>query len=533
MIGLLNIYLDQNLEYSWRRASEVVAKTQGRGTNHARRIREWVLGFLKRRDLPLHQLNWKRLTILDDEDIAEDIKTRMMEKGKGFMKAEDVVEIVASPEIQEVFAQKGVTKPSISVRTAHRWLEKMGWTYGKLKHGLYLDGHERPDVVEYRQQFVERWMGHERRFHRWDHNGTELPRPNGFPVPGAIGRFRLILVTHDESTFFQNDERNTGWSHTTSKSLPKAKGNGQSLMVSDFLTPDWGRLRDDDQFTSHIFTSTREARVIFKAGKNRDGFFDADDLLQQVDKAIDIFEGRTNGWAQGLFLFDNAPSHRRRAPDAISARNMVKGPKEGWTHQPNGLRMRDGTLPNGKHQSFYFPDDHPSMPGWFKGMEVIIRERGLWPADRDLLAQCPLGSGCPPDRTDCCCRRILFLQPDFVSQKSQLQELVESRGHLCDFYPKYHCELNFIEQYWGAAKLRFRMAGRATTINEMERKVIQCLDDIPLLHIRRYANRSARFISAYHAGLSGSQAVWANRKYHSHRTLPPEIIAEVRRSVMP
>jgi hypothetical protein len=77
-------------------------------------------------------------------------------------------------------------------------------------------------------------------------------------------------------------------------------------------------------FISHIFI-TREARIIFKAGKNRDGWFDADDLLQQVDKAIDIFEGLTKGSAQGLFLFDNAPSHQKRAPDAISARNMVKG----------------------------------------------------------------------------------------------------------------------------------------------------------------------------------------------------------------
>ena len=47
-----------------------------------------------------------------------------------------------------------------------------------------------------------------------------------------------------------------------------------------------------------------------------------------------------------------------------------------------------------------------------------------------------------------------------------------------------------------------------------------------------YANRSARFISAYHAGLSGSQAAWANRKYHGHRTLPPDIIAEVRHSIL-
>ena len=34
-----------------------------------------------------------------------------------------------------------------------------------------------------------------------------------------------------------------------------------------------------------------------------------------------------------------------------------------------------------------------------------------------------------------------------MSQKLLLQERIKSRGHLCDFYPKYHCELNFIEQY--------------------------------------------------------------------------------------
>ena len=172
-------------------------------------------------------------------------------------------------------------------------------------------------------------------------------------------------------------------------------------------------------------------------------------------------------------------SLRRRNPLLTS----FAGPKEGWSHHPNGPRMRSGTLLNGEPQSFYFTDDHPSMPGWFKGMEVIIWERGLWPeGDLGLLAQCP-GFRCAPGRMDCCCRRILFLQPDFVSQKPQLQELVKSRGHLCDFYPKYHCELNFIEQYWGAAKLRFRVAGRAAGIDKMERKVIQCLDDVSLPQI--------------------------------------------------
>ena len=57
--------------------------------------------------------------------------------------------------------------------------------------------------------------------------------------------------------------------------------------------------------------SNSEARVLFKAGKNRDGWFAAEDLLKQVDHAIDIFEGKTNGRAMGLFLFDNALSHQK------------------------------------------------------------------------------------------------------------------------------------------------------------------------------------------------------------------------------
>jgi hypothetical protein len=146
--------------------------------------------------------------------------------------------------------------------------------------------------------------------------------------------------------------------------------------------------------------------------------------------------------------------------------------------------MRDGINPlTGDPQSFYFPDDHPNYPGWFKGMEQIIRERGLWP-EGGLPVECT-GPKRPEGQASCCCRHILYTQPDFASQKPLLQEYVESRGHLCDFYPKYHCELNFIEQYWGAAKLRFRVAGRARTLNEMQKKMLGCLDDIPLEQIQR------------------------------------------------
>ena len=214
--------------------------------------------------------------------------------------------------------------------------------------------------------------------------------------------------------------------------------------------------------------------------------------------------------------------------------------------------MREGTNPlTGDKQSFYHPDDHPNMPGWFKGIEQIIQERGLWP-EAGLLAECP-ESKCPPNRDNCCCRSLLFKQPDFVSQKSELQEFVESHGHLCDFYPKYHCEMNFIEQYWGAAKLCFCRKSSKHWWHEKESTGLSgwcshytnlsvCLDFSCSNHcilkllcdcVYRYANRSAWFIHAYGEGLTGAQAAWANKRYHSHHTLPLDMIREVKNSILP
>ena len=46
----------------------------------------------------------------------------------------------------------------------------------------------------------------------------------------------------------------------------------------------------------------------------------------------------------------------------------------------------------------------------------------------------------------------------------------------------------------------------------------------------RYANWSARFIHSYGEGLTGSQAAWANQKYHGHRTLPLEIVTQLKQA---
>jgi hypothetical protein len=59
-------------------------------------------------------------------------------------------------------------------------------------------------------------------------------------------------------------------------------------------------------------------------------------MLVEVERAIDIFEWKTHKWATGLFLFDSAPSHQKRAADALSARKMPKQPSPGWTYHKDG-----------------------------------------------------------------------------------------------------------------------------------------------------------------------------------------------------
>jgi hypothetical protein len=240
MIGVLNLFLDPGLSYTWREASMVVAKAQGHGVCRARSIRTWILDFVREGRLPLHSYRYTRETVLEDEDVLQEIQGVLTEKARGgFIKTEDVCDIVASERVQNAFAWLGVHKPSISKTTAQRWLAKLKWRYAKRKNGMYIDGHERDDVVAYRQAFVNRWAEYETEFQIWDDNGNLPPLP-----PNSR---RLILITHDKSVFFQNDERTTCWSHQDSRPTPKPKGDGQSLMVSDFLTAAWGRLRDDSR----------------------------------------------------------------------------------------------------------------------------------------------------------------------------------------------------------------------------------------------------------------------------------------------
>ena len=63
----------------------------------------------------------------------------------------------------------------IKVRTARNWLKKLGLHYYTISKNVYIDGHERKKVVEYRQHgFLSIWASLERRMVVFSH-GQGLP----------------------------------------------------------------------------------------------------------------------------------------------------------------------------------------------------------------------------------------------------------------------------------------------------------------------------------------------------------------------
>ncbi len=129
----------------------------------------------------------------------------------------------------------GTRKTTISVHTARRWLKANQWRYGQARKGEYIDGHEREDVVEYQNEFVNHFKGYEGCMTMFDKDGNITQHP----ILNA-GEKQLWLNTHDESVFYANDRQKTQWSHASGDCKPQAKGEGASIMVSDFLSPDYG-----------------------------------------------------------------------------------------------------------------------------------------------------------------------------------------------------------------------------------------------------------------------------------------------------
>ena len=98
---------------------------------------------------------------------------------------------------------------------------------------MFKDRHEDPAIVEYRAEFCKRWSHYLSHMVTYNKNGNKDRNLTGVDL--ANGKKQIILITHDESIFYKHDWQKKNWQHAeTVTSQPK--GNGQSIMVSEFLT---------------------------------------------------------------------------------------------------------------------------------------------------------------------------------------------------------------------------------------------------------------------------------------------------------
>lgn len=147
---------------------------------------------------------------------------------------------------------------------------------------------------------------------------------------------------HGDSTFYANPDQACYWDDGT-LSVSKQKSLGQSIMVSDFVK---------EASTDYLHHNNIHARLLLET--STDGYFENGMLLKQVDTAIDIFESNYHD-AQGLFTFDNAPSHKKCSNDCLNDHKM--------NMRPGG---KQPVMFNGNIQKMVFPDGTP------KGMKLVL-----------------------------------------------------------------------------------------------------------------------------------------------------------------
>ncbi len=184
---------------------------------------------------------------------------------------------------------------TVHEETARRWLGVLGFSQVHHQKGVYFDGHDRDDVVAYRNEFLARMDNLDNRSIKFDGIAPEL----------QAGEKPLIRVVHDKSTYFANCDQSYFWGDEI-PNLLRQKFLRSSIMISDFVAEVSGFVRNGSDM----------ARVSLET--QRDGYFNSDQLLAQVEKTIEEIHPST----QGLFLFDYAPSHKKVADDSLNVDKM-------------------------------------------------------------------------------------------------------------------------------------------------------------------------------------------------------------------
>ena len=274
-------------------ASQRAAETHGFAMAWgSRMLRSWIHHWMKTRELPksMKGRHVKVFTLLSDPTIAAELRAYLRsnkwavdpEKLAAFS-ANKLIPAVADEylcNITENEMPRGLKKymeyelfprihlkvgRGVSLSTARRWLRREGFGYISHKKGLYFDGHDRDDVVAYRQNiFIPTFKSYEHRLvrHVVGDVGTEL-----VVQPENYVERRLVLEPHDEMISQAHDATAKSWVMGDEHRLRK-KGVGRGLHTSGCI--------------SALFGWLNEGCKILEYGKNHGGFWTGELLVKQV-----------------------------------------------------------------------------------------------------------------------------------------------------------------------------------------------------------------------------------------------------------
>jgi hypothetical protein len=136
------------------------------------------------------------------------------------------------------------------------------------------------------------------------------------PLPPGVKR--VIAYFHDECCFHALDYMRSAWLAEGQTVLQK-KSRGRLIYVSDFITEGTGRLVERDENGNII----DDAREIIYPGSKGDNWWDTDQLMKQIRRAIAI-HNKIHPGVTDLFIFDQSSAHASLAPDALRAFDMNK-----------------------------------------------------------------------------------------------------------------------------------------------------------------------------------------------------------------
>ena len=169
-----------------------------------------------------------------------------------------------------------IKKDTISEKTCRNYMHLWGYKYDERKKGVYYDGHERPDVVKYKKEWLERMFEYQKYMKVFNSNMLDVVlEPQLKPEEKE-----LVQVTHDECHFYANDGQQKIWMKDDEDIL-QSKHIGRSIIVSAFLCSCHGLLRlSDEQIQANPHIKNKEAFVLRSI--QMDGYWKSEHMLDQV-----------------------------------------------------------------------------------------------------------------------------------------------------------------------------------------------------------------------------------------------------------